>query len=257
MEEWLYLSNTQKMIDIFLILLFFGIILAFIAFFIKFTKAKKISKSGIEFEEEFKKNKDVKEIENTNSNNILVYNNNINLLHHRFFKLMVLTQTKGYLLRGEDTDKHRINTAFLQNCFFLAFYEEVKAFFENVQANNGENLYRLTNVIKDIVTKANSKARLLNVELTDGSVINGIPEIYLSKFEKWNSKYILAISDNLCDILSDSFHSSWIAKGIASLDSLYLCCSIIINDAERTLEYLNGNLEREIEQKKNRWLDGR
>lgn len=253
MEEWLYLSNTQKMIDIFLVLLFFGIVLTFVAFFIKFTKAKKISKSGIEFEEELKENKDVKEIENTNSNN--VYNNNIDLLHHRFFKLMILTQTKGYLLRGEDTDKHRINTEFLQNCFFLAFYEEVKTFFENVQANNGENLYRLTNVIKDIVIKANSKARLLNVELTDGSIIRGIPEIYLTKFAKWNNKYILAISDSLCDILSDSFHSNWVSKSIASLDSLYLCCSIIINDAERTLEYLNGNLEKEIEQKKNRWLD--
>lgn len=244
MNEWLNLSTSQKIIDIVLLIIFLAFMLGLVAFFIKFTKAKKISKSGIEFSSTEEKNK----------NN----SNNINFLNHRFFKLMILIQTKGYILENcsnLNMDKHIINVEFLQKCYFKTIYEEMKNFFIEIKNANGEKIYTLPEIIRDIPTKIYDKSSLLRITLNDGSIINGVPEIYTIKFDKWNRKYILSLVENISDIIADSFHKDWQSKCVAFLDSLYLCSIITINDAERTLEYLNGNLDKEIEEKKRVWMD--
>lgn len=232
MGAWLALSTSDKIISMMLLCLGLAIILMTIGFFAKLFGMEKISKDGVQFTKEDKSKDDKKPT----------------LLKHRFFQLMDTVRMNGYIMSDRpDSNKKIISIVFLQQCLFYTINKGMKEFFKKMEETQGETLYMLPSTILKLMNDYADKARTINVVLCDGTIIHGIPDCFISRFNEWNHEHHKVLMESIQDVISDAFYSDWYMKCVACLDYLYNCYALTVYDANRTLGQLNGNLEAEIE----------
>jgi hypothetical protein len=72
----------------------------------------------------------------------------------------------------------------------------------------------------------------------------GVPMLFLEKFRKWNEKHTEITFTSIRSICESKFYSSTYEKTAAVLDILLFSFRLTIVDAEKTINELNGELER-------------
>ena len=232
METWLAMSIQDKITSILLLCLGLSIILGIIGGFSRIFKVEidKVGKDGLHFAS--KKGKNERQ----------------ELLKHRFFQLMDMVKMDGYIMRtSPDTDKKRINIAFLRDCMFYTMNKGLKDFFKTMESTEGKELYMLPSVILSLMNEYADKAKTIKILLNDNVVIYGVPTCYIGRFNSWNYEHHKVLMESIQDVISDAFYVDWYMKCVACLDYLYNCYALTIYDANRTLGQLNGNLEAEIQ----------
>lgn len=74
----------------------------------------------------------------------------------------------------------------------------------------------------------------------------GVPEIFIERFRSWDSNHIDAIIDSMNQIASSKFHENDYEKLKAILDILNAITQLQLLDIEKTINSLNGELEKAI-----------
>lgn len=252
MEEWLLMTTGEKIATIGILLMGVVGLLTVIGLFIYFllkNRIKKIGKEGIEFnigDNDFN-------LEEQIGNNISDSIEEQNLLKHRFFSLMDMAKMDGYLMPDAiDSDKTRINLIFLKKCLFPTLNTGIKEFMIKMTETKGETLYMLPSYLIKLAEEYSKKSEDIKIELTNNVVIYGVPDCYTSKFNYWQAERFNVLLESISDIIVSSFYNTWYLKCVACLDYLHFSSSLTIYDADRTLDQLNGNLEAEIKEKKER-----
>jgi len=178
----------------------------------------------------------------------------LSLTTHKFFKLLRNVQTEGFLQLDNHyppLPKEIINLTFLKDCKFKVFQEGMTKFVEEVEGlksddEKEERVQHIPSVISDLISKYAEIAESIRIELDEGRVIYGVPSTYIAKFNKWHSDHVTMCLRAINSVLGDKLYEDWFAELRACLDFLYIAFELTLQDANKTLNDLNGDLDEEI-----------
>lgn len=176
------------------------------------------------------------------------------LTTHKFFKLLRNAQTEGFLQLGNHCPplpKEIINLTFLRDCKFKVFQEGMTKFVEEVEDlksddEKEEQVQHIPSVISDLIAKYTEMAESIRIELDEDRVIYGVPSVYIAKFNRWHNDHIIMCLKAINSVLGDKLYEDWFAELRACLDFLYIAFKLTLQDAKKTLNDLNGDLDKEI-----------
>jgi hypothetical protein len=246
--EWLLLPITTKLMDMLLLCGGLSILLLIITLFIKGLNIKKVNVKDTSFELNSDDATEVEEIDDRKYNR-RVTDRNWNLREHKLFKLLEMSQNNSPYLESQVTNKLIINNVYLQDCVFRSLKDDVYDFVCKVEKNNGERLDNLNEVLYNSIERYKLLSSKITIKLIDGSVIMGIPDIYLFKLNKWMDEHITFCLHEIQHTIADAYYMGWQYKLSTCLEYLYVMCTLIIEDANRTMKRLNGELDKEIADK--------
>ena len=157
-----------------------------------------------------------------------------------------------------EEDKYIINIKlyltkiFFQDIYAPVFHEHLKTFvFDFLKINDPcqkmDFLYTIPNTIYIIISTIYEKARGTKIYLPNDIVLSSFPAIYLTKFNYWNSPHLDMIIDKIRDILQSKFYKSPEFKLILILDIIDVVIRLSLEDANKTIAFMNGELNKEIE----------
>lgn len=151
--------------------------------------------------------------------------------HSFFYTIEHYMEIELYNLPIENPIKKRVVVSFMK-IQFKTFYDEALN-----MANNLESI-DLSDCQKKIF-KCVSNAE-------DDAIKNGIPNVFIEKYRKWNSKNIDIMVDSVNQIVRSDFYPTKHNKMAAILDILQFSLRIMLVDAEDTINEMNGDLERAL-----------
>jgi hypothetical protein len=187
------------------------------------------------------------------------FNKKVNLIpltNHSVFMTLQDIIERGIEL-SEDVDgfcaeKCEINKLFLQKCKAPTLNEGLTQWVKELLLHSG-NEEELTKVLFSVVKRLYSwiniytfKATELIIEFANGDIIKGVPDSYMVKFDEWHTPRIKMLTDKIPKILISEFYHSWQMKSIAILELFDVVLILMKFEAERTLNSINGELDREI-----------
>lgn len=234
-NEWLLLPTITKLWDIIMFSCFIAFILGAIGAFIIIIRPKKLSYNGnsIEFDTE------KKEIEDDWS-----------LFNHKFFRILEAQKnSNSFYFTNIVTNKDCVNIVFLRDCKFRIMQEEMFSFIKEATRTEGKNLDTLPTFINHIIDTYEEVSKSIRIELTNGTIIYGVPNCYINKFNNWHSEHIKICIEGINSVISDKLYTNWKFKASTLLEHLYFIIQLTLLDAQRTLSQLNGDLDKEIEEK--------
>lgn len=251
MTAWLAQPFIVKLADLLMGMFTLAFVLIAIGFFIQWLKPSGVSVGKVKVlfgrknkTEEVEKEEETVQVECSDSR--------LTLLNHKYFKLMETAQTSGALLLANQSDnpvKNAINMAFLVNCKFKVFADGILDFVKEQEKSNGATLYKISGLIGELTNKYEHMSETLTIFLPDGRNIVGVPECYMIKFNNWHSEHVNVCLDGINETLSDKIYDDWYDQLRSILDYLHIAFKLTLIDAKRTLNSLNGDLDREIELK--------
>jgi hypothetical protein len=150
--------------------------------------------------------------------------------------------------------KVEVATAFIQQCKLPIFYSRLRDWVAefNLVTSGKEGLTKLYSLASNLykwVEEYSIKANDLKIELSDGRIFFGVPPSFINKFNELEEPLLKMILHKVHDVIYNNFYSSWQLKLIVILDHLDTWVYLMVKDAERTIETLNGHLERDIKAK--------
>ena len=268
LKFWLSRSIEQRLFDIGILVFILGISIYSIIRFLFFLKQSGVSvKLGRNLGIEFKNESDLKnwinerfsklenQITQKEENKIPIYQHNI------FLSLKHLEE------RGIDIEKFRLDSSeskdiieiklYLTRIFFQSIYapifsENLKIFVYNflkLEDSSGrmDFIFTIPDVIYTIFSLIYDKARNFKIFLPNDIVLPGFPSIYLEKFNYWNSSHIDMIIGKIQEILQSNFYKTVEFKLILILDIIDVVIRLSLDDAHKTIAFMNGELNKEIE----------
>jgi hypothetical protein len=180
--------------------------------------------------------------------------------HTVFFTLKKMMERGVEFEKGSaNPNKIRITEVFLEDCLSFVFYTRLKDWVQRLEEMSLgpsrdvdyclEELYTVSDKIYKWIDEYNQKARELRIDLPDGRYISGVPENFIRKFDTWHEVHIETILSKIRQILYSEFYGTWQLKLILILDHLDTVFLLTEYDARKALAGLNGDLDKEIEQK--------
>jgi hypothetical protein len=142
--------------------------------------------------------------------------------------------------------KKLIARTFVQECVFTVIRDNFKAFISELVTTEGKNLYHFDEVMFNCVKEYRIKAETVHLELPNGKLLKGIPDVFIDKFLSWDSPHIQIASEKFSNVLHSDFYKTWQFKTIVNLDILDMVANIILIDANRSILSINGELEKAI-----------
>lgn len=179
----------------------------------------------------------------------------IPLSQHSVFNLL-----KNYIERGVDlskdvtkscsVEKLKVNRVFLDIKFHVV-YEGLKSWVEAMERFNDESdpedirkeLFGVIDRIYGWIDAYNHKAKITPIYFTGNKYLDGVPDLYISKFDEWHKSHIDTILSQINQVIYGDFYPSWRLRVIIILEHLETSLKMTKGDAERTLSGLNGELE--------------
>lgn len=178
--------------------------------------------------------------------------------HSIFFNLKEGMYGKNIALPFDENDKIAeikvtIATAFLK-CKMKVFYEKLKDFVTSIRETS-DNPKKAMEILHTFVDNLifwidlyNKQAKTLTIELPNGLVVKGVPDIFIQEFNKWHDVHVSTVLRKTKEILYNDFYPSWELKTIVILDVLDIAFSQTLIDAQQTLLSLNGEFTKFCEQ---------
>jgi len=238
MALWLALSLTAKLLNIGIVLGALALILLLIGLFIKFVGIKNVKVGDVEVNS------------NESSNNIIL-NESKSLFDHRFFDLISAKKSVYlYTNKSEITDKEIINMVYLQQAIFKCLDDDMYKYVRELEKSDGLVLESFIQVLTKSISGSKELAKTLRIELSDGSILLGIPQIYISKLESWTNNHFGFCYDGIQSVINDQFYFDWRYKASICMEYLCILLELICDDAQLTLNSLNGDLTKAINDNK-------
>lgn len=235
LQTWLSQPIPERLLDIALLAFLFGFVLYSI---VKFVNALNLRPTSI------KSKNTVIDFKGKFSD---VEDKNWTLLNHKIFRILETVKNTQYYVKEHITNKDIINTAFLRDCVFASIEDELISFIQNIERKEGEGLEHLPELINKWVDKQEIISKKTTIVLIDGTEICGIPNIYVTKFNAWNSDHIKLCLEGIQNVLSDKLYvNSWKYRASTCLEYMSMIVQLILTDAQRTLSSLNGDLDKRI-----------
>lgn len=170
------------------------------------------------------------------------------LLHHQFFNLLQNASNPSFLSPegGCLSDKDAVNLAFLKDCKFKVFREDMTVFFTALEASGGQGIGQLPAAVNAAVARYSALTRTVTVRFADGRTLPCIPKCYIQKFNAWHSEHTRFCLEGIDRVLASRFYPDWWFRASSALEYLNMAFEMTIVDAANTLKELNGDLDYEI-----------
>lgn len=215
-----------------LVFLFCGF-LAFITFLfiaaIKILKPKEITKDGVKWE-------------NGNSEKP----ESSSILHHRLFKFFESCESPGALSLDGESDKSILCENYLK-LKFKTLHDGYYDFFKNLERHDFDGLSKLPNEVNEWVNQYELKASKMITHTSKGDIC-GIPKCFNQKFSKWHKRHATQLFDDYDNALSDRQYENNRERALVMLTATFFALRETIQDARYTLDNLNGDLDRELDE---------
>jgi len=178
--------------------------------------------------------------------------------HSVFFNLKKnFTGGIDFNITDEDTVKNvkvQIAKIFLEQCKMPIFYERMRDWvkeFDDItsEVDALEKLYKILERLYEWIDEYSKKAETVLVELDDGRTFRGIPQAFIDGFNEWHDPHVKIVVYKIKDILYNQFYNSWQLKLIVILDHIDTAFYLTVKDAEKTIETINGKVEKQIMEK--------
>ena len=151
------------------------------------------------------------------------------------------------------TRKTYIAKMFMEKCRYPAFYKNLLEWVDNIEAEETEStkmevLFTLPTLFYSTLDETMHRAKELEL-IIDNTCIVGIPDCFINRYKDWNRIHLATTIDKLKIILYSSFYKTWQLKLILCLDTLDMIFSLVQSELVSTIDSLNGEVDKEIEQK--------
>jgi len=122
-------------------------------------------------------------------------------------------------------------------CLFLKIkYNIFSKNIKKIIASESTNCQDLEDIIIASFNECEVKARS-----------EGIPDIFINKFRIWDHDHTKILIDSVDSIIRSNFYSTFEEKVAAILDLMIFSFRLTLVDAEKTINELNGELEKALE----------
>lgn len=164
---------------------------------------------------------------------ILLNKNNRKKLekHHFFTSISYWINIEINNLPIENLSKKKVICLFLKTKYNI-FSKNIKRFINSTNNNCEE--------IENILIKSFK-------ECEDIARSEGIPDIFIDKFRVWDYEHTKILIDSIESIINSKFYSTFEEKIAAILDIMIFSFRLTLVDAEKTINELNGDLEKALE----------
>jgi len=178
--------------------------------------------------------------------------------HLVFFNLKRLIEGGVPLQLSNDNHviraKQEIAKIFIEECKLPVFYTRLKEFIHSfdVIKDDSERLSHLYSIITYLyswIEEYSIKAATCKVSLSDGRSFYGIPDSFIDKFNEWHNPHVDIVVKKIKDVLYSEFYGTWRLKLIVILDHIDTAFYLTVQDAEKTIETINGKVEKQIRDK--------
>jgi sulfur relay (sulfurtransferase) DsrC/TusE family protein len=102
----------------------------------------------------------------------------------------------------------------------------------------------------DYIDQYNIEAKKIEIKYKN-RIINGIPDIFLQKFDNWHNPHIEIINESIKQIVNNEIYPDEKMKLLAIVEIFYVAFKLTIQDAINTINELNGEIEKEFERLSN------
>lgn len=135
---------------------------------------------------------------------------------------------------------------------FKTFTRLLKDYITNAeQILNTNSDYKCDDIIELFfrgIDEYNSLARETEIRIGN-RIMKGVPEIFIRKFDEWHTPHIEIVVESIKNIINNEIYIDEYIKLIAILEVFYIAFRLTILDAMQTLNDINGELDKEIEEK--------
>lgn len=259
---WLNLPVSQQLVSLALFAAVVFLFLFALAIFLNALRPEVIQEDGkrrIIFFAGFKKKQNSHQKDENNCDDIDKIDDSCGPtpLAHRFFKYMAVGSS-GQLKISDNlvpvTAKESINLAFLRDCMFKIFYDGILEYTKKILATTSDEekeklVQNIPLKIQELTNIYNDKALQIPIQLPNGITIKGVPLVYINKFNQWHDEHVALCLDNIIYVLRDKMYTGWYDELRSCLDFLLLAFQLTEQDARKTLNSLNGELDKAIEEK--------
>lgn len=147
----------------------------------------------------------------------------------------------------------------------LIVVEFLKMLFRNFREKFRDYIINLENLISqnqqikcdeliqfflDYIDQYNADARKIEIKYKN-RIINGLPDIFLQKFDDWHNPHIEIINESITQIVNNEIYPDEKMKLLAIVEIFYITFRLTIQDAINTINELNGEIEKELERLSN------
>lgn len=146
-------------------------------------------------------------------------------------------------------NKMFITQFFLQKCKVKVFHDRLRSYVDKLVNTNGIDIMNFMNEIYLCIDEYESLARQHKIELPNKRIIYGVPENFILKFNEWHQPHVELLAAKVKDIIYNNFYQTWEIKVIVILEILDMSFELTYQDAKMTLLSINGEVEREIDEK--------
>jgi hypothetical protein len=229
MTEFFALTTAQQITSVIML----GLLFAFSAFvvvvMVLVLKPSKVTRTGVHFGS-VKRSKAPEDL--------------TSIMHHKLFKFLEQCETTGALSLGS-SDKALVLSNFLK-IKFKVLYDGYWDFFQKSEKNGYDGLSKLPNAVNEWILDYEAKVEKMKTRTSKGELC-GLPRCAVTKFAHWHKRHAHQLFEDYDNALSDRIFVSKRERAFAMCGATYFALRETIQDANITLEYLNGDFDRELE----------
>ena len=183
--------------------------------------------------------------------------NLIPFTQHTMFANLKTSMERGidfpYINNEEYKRKIYLGKVFIQECRSPTLYYTFKDFIDNLEkiANDTEKvkfMFSFPDALYDAIDKYCEIA--YNKELIINNIsIKGIPVCFVNKYKQFTQPHVDLLANKIKSVLYSSFYRTWQLKLIMILDVMDTVFSLVTHELLTTINTLNGEVDRELEEK--------
>ncbi len=174
------------------------------------------------------------------------------LTEHPFFSDMVKWEKRDIKHLHIKSEKKKLVVVEFLQIKFRTFREMLKNYvIEAEMLLNVGHDFKCDDILRlfwEGIDRYNNEARNHEIRL-NGRVMTGIPEMFLERFDKWHTPHIDMINDAIKQIVNNEIYPDEYVKLLAIIEIFYIAFKLTILDAVGSINELNGELERLLEEK--------
>lgn len=242
------INNIYSLIAfIILIVVAVSIIITIIILVIKKIGKLSVKKGDIEVSIDNQKEKIIEKVVEVNKNK-----REKSLSEHIFFiEMEKWAKHDINKIKIDSENKKIIVTNFLR-IKFNTFQKLLKDYIINAEQilsiNNDYKCDDIIGLFLKGIEDYNNEAKVVEIRIGN-RIMKGIPETFIKKFDEWHTPHIEIVTESIKNIINNEIYADEYIKLVAILEVFYIAFRLTILDAMYTLNNLNGELDKEIEER--------
>lgn len=174
------------------------------------------------------------------------------LTEHPFFSDMLKWERRDIPALVIKSELKRLVVVEFLKIKFRVFREMLRDYVANAEsamsAGQDFSCDSVQQLFLDGIDRYNDEARKTQI-VKNNRIMQGIPEMFLTKFDKWHSPHVDMIAESIGKICNNEIYPDDRSKLLSIIEIFYIAFNLTVIDAIGSINELNGELEKLLVEK--------